>query len=90
MMDGMTIHEPHPDATIARSGMSINSALVDLHVPADPTSTERGNQVIAVLRRFVGRPRWSQQPPYLKLGDSYRIFDGRRGYAGPNWVHAHH
>jgi hypothetical protein len=71
--------------------MSINSALVDLRMPADPTATERGIKVIAVIRRLVGRPRWSQERPYLNIDDSYPIPDRRRGYdGGSNWVHTHH
>jgi hypothetical protein len=77
--------------------MSTNSALADLHVPAHPISNERGNEIIAVIRRLVGRPRlvarprWSQERPGLKTGDSYRISDGRRRYDGAfTWVHSHH
>ena len=71
--------------------MIINSAVVDLHMPADPTASERGDKVIAVIRRLVGRPRWSQERPYLNIGDSYRIPDGCRGHEGGfNCVHTHH
>lgn len=70
--------------------MSINSTVIDLHMLAHPTSTERSN-VIAVTRQLVRRHRWSQERPYLKIGDSYRIPDPRRGYDGAsNWVHLHH
>jgi hypothetical protein len=71
--------------------MSTNSALVDLHMPAEPISTERRSEVIALIRRLVNRPRWPQARPYLAIGGSYRISDGRRRYQGrSNWVHAHH
>jgi hypothetical protein len=71
--------------------MSIDSALIALHIPTDRTSTERGNELIAVIRRLVGRPPRPQGRPYLKIGDSYGISNGRSGYArGSNWVHAHH
>ena len=71
--------------------MSINSALVDLRVPAEVTLAERGTKAIAVIGRLVGRPRWPQPRPYLNVGDSYRIPGGRRGYeCGSNWVHTHH
>jgi hypothetical protein len=67
--------------------MSINSAVVDLHMPADPPAdppaSKRGdNNVIAVIRGLVARPRWSQERPYLNIGDSYRIPDRCPGYEG--------
>jgi hypothetical protein len=71
--------------------MSINSVVVDLHTPADATLTDRGNRAVAVIRRLVGRPRWSQERPYLKIGDSYRIRDRRHGHeVGTNWLRSHH
>lgn len=71
--------------------MSINSAVVDLPLSADPPATYRGIEVMAVIRRLVGRPRQAQERPYLNIGDSYRVPDRRRRYdRGPNWVHTHH
>ncbi len=71
--------------------MSINAAVVDIPMSADPSSIERGNKVIAVVRPLVGRRRWAQKRSYLMIGDAHRIPDGRRGYeGGSNWVHTHH
>jgi hypothetical protein len=71
--------------------MSITSAPVDLHIPANPASFARGHKVIAVIRQLASRPRWSPERPHLKMGDSYLIPDGRRGYdGGSNWVHPRH
>jgi hypothetical protein len=68
--------------------MSIDSALIDIRLPAAPKATKPRNDVIAVIRRLVGRPRWLQEQPHLKLGDSYRIPDGRG--RGSSWLHTHH
>ncbi len=71
--------------------MSINSALVDIRLPAAAIGSEPGNDVIAVIRRLVARARWRQEDLFLNVGDSYRIPDGRRGYErASNWVHSHH
>jgi hypothetical protein len=71
--------------------MSITSAVVELHIPADPAVTERREKVRAVIRRLVTRPRWTQERPYLHIGSSYSIPDRRRGYGrGSNWVHTNH
>ena len=71
--------------------MSINSALLDLRLPADRTATKREITVIAMIRRLVGRPRRPHGRPYLSISDSYRIPDRRREYeGGANWVHTHH
>ena len=71
--------------------MSINSALIDLHIPAHPASTDRQSELIAAIRRLAGRPaRWRERP-HLRIGYSYRIPDGRPGHGGgSNWVHTHH
>jgi len=71
--------------------MSINSAVVDLRIPADPSASEHADKLTAVIRRLVRRPRCSQVRPYLNIGDSYRIPDGcRGGESGSKWVHTHH
>ncbi len=71
--------------------MSSNAALIDLHIPADPTSSALGRRAIAGMRRLVGCPRWSQEQPYLKIGPSFRIPDGRRrDGGGSSWVHTRH
>jgi hypothetical protein len=71
--------------------MTINSALVELRLPAAPTATGRGIKVIAVTRRLVGRPPWSQERLYLNIGDSYRTPDRpRRSEGASNWLHTHH
>jgi hypothetical protein len=71
--------------------MSATSAVIELHIPADPTVTERRENVRAVIRRLVTRPRSSQERSYLHIGGSYPIPDGRRAYARElNWVHTHH
>jgi hypothetical protein len=71
--------------------MSINSAPIDIRLPAAPTATQPGNDVIAVIRRLLGRPLWPQERPYLNVGDAYQIPGARRGYErASNWVHTHH
>lgn len=72
--------------------MSTNSVVVvDLHIPPGPTSTERENKAVAAIARLVGRPRWAPDRWSLKIGDLYRIPDGRHGdEGGCTWVHTHH
>ncbi len=72
--------------------MSTNSVVVvDLHIPARPTSPERENKIVAAIARLVGRPRWTPDRRYLKIGDLYRIPDGRHGdEGGCTWVDTHH
>jgi hypothetical protein len=71
--------------------MSMNAAVVDRYMPAEPTVTQRGDKPFAMIRRLAGRPRWSQDLRYLNIGDSYRISGGRRGHeGGSSWVHTHH
>jgi hypothetical protein len=71
--------------------MTTNSAIMDVRLPAARTPTGRVNNVVAVVRRRISRPRWSRERPYLKISNSYRISDGRRRYEGAsNWIHSHH
>lgn len=71
--------------------MSINSALIDLRIPAGAVAAESGNNAIAAVRRLVRRPAASRPRPDLKIGDSYRIPDRRHGFSGrSNWVHTRH
>ena len=37
--------------------MNINSAVIDIRLPADTTATEHRTNVIAAIRRLVGHPR---------------------------------
>ena len=41
--------------------MNINSAVIDIRLPADTTATEHGTNVIAAIRRLVGHPRPLQE-----------------------------
>ena len=71
--------------------MNINSAVIDIRLPAETTGTEHRTNVIAAIRRLVGHPRLLQERPYLNVADSYRISNGRRGHEhGSTWVHTHH
>ena len=71
--------------------MSIESAVVELSVPAVRRSTEREGELIAVIRRRLDRPRASHERPSFRIGPSYLFPDRRRRYeGGVNWVHTHH
>jgi hypothetical protein len=71
--------------------MSVNSAVLDLHMAAQRTEVERGNELVTALRGLVGRSRSRQGGSYLNVGDSYVITGGRRTHErGPSWIHTHH
>jgi hypothetical protein len=71
--------------------MSVTSAVVELHIPSQPTVIERRAGVRAVIRQLVTGLRRSPERPYLHVGGSYPIPDGRRAYGhGSTWVHTHH
>ena len=71
--------------------MSINSALLDLRLPADRTATKREITVIAMIRRLVGLlgGRTGDRISVSATRIGSRI--GAASYeGGANWVHTHH
>jgi hypothetical protein len=71
--------------------MNINSAVIDIRLPAETTATEHRTNVIAAIRWLVGHPRPLQERPYLNVGDSYRISNGHRRHEhASSWIHTHH
>jgi hypothetical protein len=71
--------------------MSINSAIIDRRPRGNLTAIQRESTVIPAIRRLAPRPRWRQEPPYLNVGDSYRIVARGRGpQCGSGWIHTHH
>ena len=71
--------------------MSVNSAVLDLHMAAQRAEAERGNELVAVLHGLVGRSRSRQGRSYLNVGDSYLIRGRRRTHEREqSWIHTHH